>query len=119
MGWLDEKIDELDNPGAPVATSRALNASFKPSVTKFTLAMYTIQFACTDGQVASVELRSDAVDPPTTVRASARLDVAGTAAVQTSRQQLTYIVPKDHFVSLVSAGTGTPTIAHQTETVIS
>lgn len=122
MSWLSDKIESLDDPGAPAATSRALNTPFAPSATKHTLVMYTLNIDCDNDETATCELRSDAVSTPTTVRASAHLAPSDPGAATPKvvvRQQLVYVVPPTHFVSLVTSGTGVVTIAHQTEMVIS
>lgn len=118
MSWLTDKIESLDDPAAPTTPTRALDTEFTPSATKHVLGMYTINIVNTAGQTTSVELRSDAASPPTTVRCSAKL-VSGATDGQTAQQQLTYVCPPTHKVKLVAAGTGTPTIAAQTEMVIS
>lgn len=122
MGWLDGKIESVDDPGTPTATARALDADFTPSATKHTLVMYTIELDCDNDESATVELRSDAATPPVTVRASAHLapsDPGAATPKVVSRQQLTYVVPPGHNVRLVKSGTGVASIAHQTEMVIS
>lgn len=119
MSWLSDKVDKLDEPGAPVATTRALDADFTPSADDHTLVMYSIELTCDAGEDATVELRSDAATPPVTVRASARLNVGAGGVTTTVRQQLVYVVPKGHNVRLVTSGTGVAAIAHQTEMVVS
>lgn len=119
MSWLENKIESADDPGLPVATARALDAAFVPNADKHVLAMYTIELNCDTTESSVVELRSDAANPPTTVRASAKLlpTLTGGGSV-IARQQLTYVVQPGHYVKLVSSGTGVATIAHQTELVI-
>lgn len=120
MSWLSTKIESLDDPGAPTTPTRALDTPFQPSTTKHVLGMYSVNLACDEGETSTVELRSDAVNPPTTVRASAHFAAGAAAgASAAARQELVYVVPPGHYVSLVAAGTGVATIAHQTEMVIS
>lgn len=104
-------------PDAPTTPTRALDATFTPSTTKWTMVMYTINLACNAGQTSTVELRSDNAATPTTARCSATLAPVGGTSVAV-RQELVYLVPPGDTVKLVSAGTGTPTIAHQTECAI-
>lgn len=118
MSWLSDKIESLDDPGAPTTPTRAIGTEFTPSATKYVMGMYTINIVNTSGQTATVELRSDSASPPTTVRCSAKL-ISGATDGQTVRQQLTYVCPPGHNVKLVASGTGTATISDQTEMVIS
>ena len=109
-----------DNPGAPVVTTRALDTTFTPSTTAYTLCLYTIQLQCTATQTSQVELRSDTASPPTVARASAALTIAATGISTTVRQQLVYVAAPNDTVRLVSSGTGTaPTIVQQIEIPIS
>lgn len=117
--WLENKIESADDPGAHVATARALDADFTPHATKHTLCMYTIELTCDDGEEASVELRTDAATPPVTPRASARFKNVACGAVSVVRQQLTCVVQPGQKVRLVKAGAGDAAIAHQTEMIIS
>ncbi len=98
----------------PATPTRALDATFTPSATNYTLCSYTIEFATAAGNDGSVELRSDTASPPTTVRESARSALVGGTSI-TIRQTLRYLCPPAHTIKLVTAGTGTITIAHQTE----
>jgi hypothetical protein len=90
--------------------ARALNTTFAPSATKYTMCIYSIQLVQTAAQDGTCELRSDAASPPTTVRCSMRNVLTGT-----NRSVLVYIVPPGQNVRLVTSGTGTFTIANQTE----
>jgi hypothetical protein len=96
--------------------THALGDVFAPSVDHATFVAYTIQFVSTHGQDGTVKLLSDAVNPPTTERAEARLAITDDAANVTMCAQLSYVVPAGHFVKLVAAGTGTSTITQQVET---
>ncbi len=116
MSWFTQHADALHQD--PTTPACSLNAAFQPSASGFTMAMYTIQHVAAHGNDGTVTLLSDAANPPTTARCSTRLAVTDDAAAVTSCQQLFYIVPPGHYVKLVSAGTGTPTIANQTEAVI-
>src|SRR5262245_11965485 len=70
---------------AVTTPARSLNSNFTPHATKWTLCLYTVSISATTtiggGQDGSVELRSDAVATPTTVRAIARLRQVATLAV--------------------------------------
>ena len=112
--WLERIIGRVDNPGAPIITTRALDADFTPSATAYTLCIYTINMVVASTQSSTVVLNSDAVATPTTPRCSASTNVVGTA-----RQVLVYVCPPGENVKLVSSGTGTPTIVHQVEIPIS
>ena len=130
--WLENKIEGYDDPGAPTTPTRALDTPFQPSASKHVLGMYTLALDCDNDETVTVELRSDAVNPPTTVRASAHLapsDPGAATPKVVTRQQLVYVVPPGHYVSLAvppghyvslaKSGTGDASIAHQTEMVIS
>jgi len=105
-------------PDAPVTPSRALDSTFTPDAAKWVLCTYTIQIVAAAGTSALVELRSDAATPPTTVRCSVTLSVTGAGDSDTVQAQLVYLCPPGDNVRLVSSGTATPTIAHQTETAM-
>lgn len=111
--WLDKHT----SPEAPTVSTRALDTAFQPSATKWTQVSYCIQHVVGDGNDGKVELKSDAANPPTTIRATSRVALAG--ATGTIDHNLTYLVPPGHYVKLVSSGTGTPTIACQVEDAIS
>ncbi len=119
MTWLDDKLDQENNPAAPSTPARVIGTAWRPSTTKYTLVQITLQLVATHGQDGTVELRSDAASTPTTARASTRLAVTDAAAGATMCQQLSYLVPPGHYVKLVAAGTGTPTIVNQVETALS
>lgn len=116
MSWLTSHV--RDHVAAPSASARSLDTSFQPSATGHVLVGYTIQHVCAHGNDGTVELRSDAADPPTTVRAISRGAVTDDAAAVTTNQQLSYIVPPGHYVKLVKQGTGTITVAAQYEDVL-
>jgi hypothetical protein len=105
-------------PDPPLTPARALDTTFTPDTGKFVLCIYTIQLVCAAGQTETVELRSDSASPPTAVRCSASLSVTGSGDSDTIHQVLMYLCPEGDNVRLVSSGTGTPTIAHQTEIAI-
>lgn len=108
----------------PTAPERSLNSTFTPHATRPTLCIYTIEITAVasliSGQSGTVELRSDTSTPPTTVRASCKSDYSITLGVSIGwnhigRYVLTYICPAGHNIRLVSSGTATISIAHQTE----
>ncbi len=122
MTWLTDKVDDLNNPDDTVVPTRSLNVAFQPSLTRYTLVGYTIQQVQAEGNDGSVELRCDAVATPTTSRCSARCAVASDGAATpavTTRTQLVFLVPPAHYVKLVSAGSGTPTVIEQFEVGVS
>lgn len=92
-----------------------MDTTFMPSASRYTLLLYTLQLVGTAGQSGTVEMRVDTASPPTTVRASAMLAVTGDGDSDTVRQQVVGVAAPGDNVRLVSAGTGTFTIAHQTE----
>lgn len=115
---LDGQVTVNSSPG------RSLDSTFQPSATRPVLVCYVIEFTTAatvaGGQTGTVELRSDAASPPTTVRGSV-LDTLGvTLGISvninhSSRVPLVYIVPAGHNVRLVSSGTATISLASQTE----
>lgn len=118
MTWLGDKVNSLDNPAAPTTPSRAIGTAFQPSTTKYVLGQYTIEMDSDAGESVLVELLSDAANPPTTARASAKNALTGGTKL-VARQQLTYLVPPGHYVKLVVTQTGTSSIANQVETEVS
>ncbi len=113
MGWLTRHNDK--HIPVPASASRALDTAFQPNANGHSLVSYSIQHVCAHGNDGTVTLLSDAANPPTTARAVSRAALTDDAASMTVTHQLTYIVPPGHYVKLVSAGTGTPTIADQFE----
>lgn len=106
---------------SPTTPTRALNTNFQPSTTRPTFVVYTVKLAISllTNTTVTVELRSDASNPPTTVRAQAHH--SGTPAVDLNSQvdiPMAYIVPIGHFVRLQTSGTGTATLERQTEIVL-
>lgn len=117
--WLFNVIKKLSAPTAPVTSARVADGSvFQPSAAHATFVSYTIQQVATHGQDGTVKLLSDAANPPTTERDECRLAVIDDVASVTVCKSLVYIVPAGHYVKLVAAGTGTPTITQQSETVL-
>lgn len=104
---------------------RSLDETFLPNADRPTLCIYTVQIVTTvtamgGSQAASVEFRSDASDPPTTVRCEAgtSTDMTGTLTLsltQTDTRVLSYLVPAGHRVHLATSGAGTVSLLHQTE----
>jgi hypothetical protein len=98
-----------------VSPARLLNTPFQPSLTNQTWVtcsvsvFTTIQGGVGLGAVGRVELRSDAVNPPTTVRASSGSTLtsvpntvpAGESFTTGGQWQLSWIVPAGDFVELV------------------
>lgn len=107
-----------------VSPVRVLGTSFQPSTTGPTLVIYTIQMAVAatlgSPQTVSVELRVDAVDPPTAAIGAASLTTSQTAGLSvstaiTEQTQLVGWVPPGYYVNLVVSGAGTATLVSQTE----
>ena len=108
----------------PATTTRILEQVFTPSPTNNTFCSYTIELggptaAGPTGTDIIVELLSDAANPPTTVRATARLNFIGTSGdLIRIRQTLAYIVPLGDNVLLTNStnvGGGIPVIVAQVE----
>lgn len=108
-------------PSASATTSaRVLATPFRPSVTHPVWCSYTIEASVTvtvlAGESAEVELRSDAAATPTTVRGSVSVQASGVLGLtRTDRQQLVYLCPAGHYVSLVKSGAGIATLVSQVE----
>lgn len=110
--------------GATVTPSplRALNSTFQPHLTKPVVVRYpisiTISATVLVGQTGSVELRSDASNPPTTVKdIVTETTNLGLVITQTSVQFVTCLVNPGHYVRLVTSGAATISIGSaQTET---
>lgn len=113
MSWLTSHV--RDHVAAPSTPSRALDAAFQPNANGHVLCGYTIQHVCAHGNDGTVQLLSDAANPPTILRGLSRAALTDDAASMTVAHQLTYIVPPGHYVKLVSSGTGTPSIVAQYE----
>ncbi len=120
MSWIADKLAKIISHDGPVITTRAADSSvFQPNANKASFCSYTIQQVAAHGNDGTVKLLSDAVNPPTTERDQCRLAVTDDAAGVTICKTLRYIVPAGHYVKLVAAGTGTPTITQQFETPLS
>lgn len=112
----------------PSTPARTLNSNFTPNSTNGVWCCYTVEISCTatllGGQTGTIELRSDTSATPTTVRASTSntnsvaLALAITV-VNTQRVPISYLVPPNHNVRLVSSGTATMSIIAQSEVVLS
>jgi hypothetical protein len=106
---------------------RSLNTTFQPHATRPTSVHYAVSISCTvslgGSQTGTVELRSDAADPPTTVRARASLTHSlgvgiGVGSTVATTDELSYLVPPAHYVRLVSSGSATIGLVDQTEVVM-
>lgn len=110
----------------PSTPSRVIGTAFQPSTTKATACAYSVLLTVTNPllagtSTAQVSLFSDASNPPTTerCRATAGSSVGLTVTVQIATSNtilLSYIVPANHFVKLVSTTTGTATTAISVQT---
>lgn len=127
MSFLIE--DNLHSTFTPnSAPGRALDTNFQPSTSRPTLVIYTVRIAgvatanLTGGRI---ELRSDSAGTPTTIRCQARSSWKVTGALTTFAQAadtvLTYLVPVNDFVRLVTTTeNGAPifTLIDQTEIIL-
>lgn len=110
---------------ALASPARTLDTSFQPSSTNQTFVTYSVTVVTSLkggsglGGVARIELRSDASNPPTTVRASGGGSLtsipntvpAGVTITTAVQVALTYVVPAGHFVKIASVGgQGSPTL---------
>lgn len=114
----------------PATPTRAIGAAFQPHATKAVECSYAVKAQVTNPLVAgtsttTVQLLSDAANPPTTVRdvveATSGVGLSVTIALTTSNTAaLRYLVPPGHFVLLKQtvAGTGTASLVAQTEEVL-
>ena len=116
--WLDGKLARSNDPAAPTTPTRVIGTSFQPSLTGWTIVMYTIEQVAATTQDGTVTLSTGAADPPATACCSSRVNNAN-GATHTARQQLVAIVPPAHFVKLVATGNTTNSIAHQREDIFS
>ena len=101
-----------------VATpARSLGVAFQPNAARPCWCSYTIEYGSGGQTTAYVALKSDAANPPTTVRARSGGGV-GVAIVTIATSQLAFLVPAGWYVKLdqvdVAAG-GTCTIREQVE----
>lgn len=114
----DGTINQLTpaTTSTPATSARALDTTFTPSATRYVMVSYTVLMFLAALDDSTVELRSDAASPPTTVRCLMRSQ-AGAVGLggQRATGALIYIVPPGHNVRLVLSGTGTVSIAAQTE----
>lgn len=130
IGLIVDALRANFTPNA--APGRALGSGaggpvFQPSATRPVLVSYTVEIVATasvtGGNDGLVELLADPVNPPTTVRRSARNAFSitlgvGIAFSSTQRWQLTMLVPKGWFCRLRTTGAATMTLVSQEETVL-
>lgn len=91
------------NSAAPGA--RQLNTAFQPSTTRPVEGWYSVQIrlTATTAQAGQIELRSDASNPPTTVRHRMRYQrPASLIGDGTVGSVLSYKIPIGHYVSLAT-----------------
>lgn len=122
-------VSEFDRLGEQVtltSPSRSLNSAFRPSTTKAALVCYTVELAVAStllaGASASVQLLSDASNPPTSVHDEAKIATGALLGLSnTVRQTLVTFVPAGSYVKLVSAttGNGTATLVNVREVLFS
>lgn len=121
---------QIENNAPPISEipfitttpNRALNTNFLPSISWSTLCTYTVLISCAlngnTGQTGAVELRSDMNPTPITpvARASNTNSGALTGGVINSQEfVLSYLVPPNYNVRLVSSGTAQISITSQSE----
>lgn len=107
--------------------TRTLNTVFQIDPTRAAFVYYTIKISCTatltGGQTGTVQLVSDAVNPPTTIRGSETNtnSISLAIAITSLNEQtavLSYMVPAGNYVKLVTSGTATITLVNQAEILI-
>lgn len=120
---LQAAVTALNAGLSPTVTTptRALGTAFRPSATRPALVAYaariTTTLSLTAGAIGRVELVSDAVNPPTTVRArmgggNSGALVVGLSVSDIAEGTMAYLVPAGHYVLLRSvAESGSPTFA--------
>lgn len=120
------EFDRLGEQVTLVSPSRSLNSAFRPSTTKAALVCYTVELAVAStllaGASASVQLFSDASNPPTSVHDEAKIATGALLGLSnTVRQTLVTFVPAGSYVKLVSAttGNGTATLVNVREVLFS
>lgn len=107
--------------------SRTLNsAGYQVHATKASMVSYTFNISTTLTAIGTVtgyvELRSDSNTTPTTVRCkTGKLFNIGLGVsiseTHENQVQLSYVVPSGHYVRLITSGSATITLTHQTETI--
>lgn len=117
--------DTMNPNFSPTTPARVLGTAFQPSVERPCWVSYTIEISISSTLLGTanrqVSLLSDTVNPPTTARASTRNQMSGVLATNVQRSQLSYLVPKGHFVAVNitgTTGTGSAAIVEQVETVL-
>lgn len=104
----------------PSTPNRALNVVFTPSATKAVWVCYSISITAvaslSSNQVGTVQLLSDNLANPTTVRDIVSSGINLTLGISvgftvSQTASLKYLVPPGHKVRLVSSTTGNPTIS--------
>lgn len=123
MSRLGLIISGLRKNVTSATPARVLNTTFQPSASRPTLVIYTVRIeqpaSIATPQQARIELRSDAADPPVTVRCQTR-QARGTPTDATLAHDavLVHLVPAGHRVRLENvtvSGTPTFTLVNQTE----
>jgi hypothetical protein len=109
----------------PTTPVRVLGTAFQPSPDRPCYVSYTVEISISSTLLGTanrqVTLLSDASNPPVTARASTRNQLSGVLATNLQRSQLSYLVPKGHFVSVNitgTTGTGSVTMAEQVEEIL-
>lgn len=109
-------LNELLRPSTESQPARALNTPFMPSTANWTLIVYTVRINCTvsigaggsDVETGRVELRRDAINPPTTIRNTIRTSFSVDSAIAniinnvSEDKVLVDLVPPGEFVELVT-----------------
>lgn len=126
---LDGKIDNLQTTliVSPTNELRELDIPFTISNDNYTLVIYTIElevtFSLVSTQEITVDLLSDAENPPTTSQGNVKLEgdqglgLSVTTTIK-QRQQLVALIPPGNHLLLQTSGTGIATIINQLELVL-
>lgn len=102
----------------PQTSSRSFNTPFQPDPDRDVFVTYSVFINVAAGTEGKVELRSDAGNPPTEVRAQARARVGALIADAVGfGTVLSFIVPAGDFVELATVEvSGTPTFSLDAQT---
>lgn len=126
---LDGKVDNLQTTliVSPTNEVREFEIPFVISYDNYTLVIYTLElevtFSLVSTQEITVDLLSDAENPPTTSQGNVKLEgdqglgLSVTTTIK-QRQQLVALIPPGNHLLLQTSGTGTATIINQLELVL-
>lgn len=126
---LDGKVDNLQTTliVSPTNEVREFEIPFVISYDNYTLVIYTLElevtFSLVSTQEITVDLLSDAENPPTTSQGNVKLEgdqglgLSVTTTIK-QRQQLVALIPPGNHLLLQTSGTGTATLINQLELVL-